>query len=161
VTLRAAPVAVALAVVTAAAGGCGDRGSSAGRLPAVALPALAAGAAPLHLGRLGGPAVVNLWATWCAPCRRDLPDLQQASEDWPDVRFVGIDIGEDPARARAFLAGLGVTFEQFADVDGDFSDGLGVASLPVTVVLDDGGAIAERHIGSMSREQLDAALAGL
>jgi thiol-disulfide isomerase/thioredoxin len=153
----------ALIVGLLVASGCGDGGGDDGadRLPAVTLPALAGGGSSLALAELDGPAVVNLWATWCEPCRRELPDFQAASDDHPGVRFVGVDIGEESARAQAFLDELGVTFEQYADVDGELADRLGVASLPVTIVIDDERHIATRHLGPMSRDQLDEALAEL
>ena len=147
---------LAAAVVVA---GCGD--GEAATLPAVELPALAAGDAPLALASLEGPAVVNLWATWCTPCRTELPEFQAASEDHDGVRFVGVDIGEDPVVAEAFLDDLGISFEQYADPDGDLSDALGVAALPVTLVVDGDGDIAERHLGPMTRDDLDGAIADL
>jgi cytochrome c biogenesis protein CcmG/thiol:disulfide interchange protein DsbE len=140
-------------------GGCGD--DEAATLPAVELPALAAGGAPLELGSLTGPAIVNLWATWCVPCRTELPEFQAASEDHVGVRFVGVDIGEDPAVARSFLDDLGVSFEQYADPGGELSDALGVAALPVTLVVDGDGDIAERHLGPMTRDDLDDAIADI
>lgn len=155
--MRPGALALGLAVVLA---GCGGGGDDARRLPAVELPALTSGA-PLDLAELEGPAVVNLWATWCEPCRRELPDFQRASEDHDTVRFVGVDIAEEPGKAQAFLADLGVTFEQYADPEGELSDRLGVASLPVTLVIDASGEIVDRHLGPMSRAELDAALADL
>jgi cytochrome c biogenesis protein CcmG, thiol:disulfide interchange protein DsbE len=160
VTARRRRVGALVAGVLVASG-CGDGDGAAGRLPAVTLPALAGGGPSLELAELDGPAVVNLWATWCEPCRRELPDFQAASDDHPGVRFVGVDIGEETARAQAFLDELGVTFEQYADVDGELADQLGVASLPVTIVIDDERDIATRHLGPMSRDQLDEALAEL
>jgi len=148
-----------VAAAALAAVSCGAY--EAATLPAVELPALAAGDASLELGSLAGPAVVNLWATWCTPCRTELPEFQSASEDHDGVRFVGVDIGEDPAVAQAFLDDLGVSFEQYADRDGDLSDALGVAALPVTIVVDGDGDIAERHVGPMSRAELDDAVADL
>jgi thiol-disulfide isomerase/thioredoxin len=151
----------ALVVALLVASGCGDGDGTADRLPAIVLPALADGGQSLELAELAGPAVINLWATWCEPCRRELPDFQAASDDHPGVRFVGVDIGEETAPARAFLDELGVTFEQYADVDGELADRLGVAALPVTIVIDDERDIATRHLGPMSRDQLDEALAEL
>ncbi len=137
---------------------CGGDEADAQRVPALELSALDGGE-PLDLAELRGPAVINLWATWCEPCRRELPAFQAASADHIGVRFLGVDIGEDPRDARAFLDELGVTFEQYADEEGELSDRLGVAALPVTLVLDADGDIAERHLGPMSRAELDDALA--
>jgi len=75
------------------------------------------------------------------------------------VRFVGIDIAEDPEKAQAFLDELGVTFEQYLDDAGELSEALGVAGLPVTIVTDADGRIATEHIGPMSVDDLEDALA--
>lgn len=154
-----APIRRAIAAATVAlAAGCGG-GSGRAALPDVTLPSLHEGGTPLDVGALKGPAVVNLWATWCQPCRKELPAFQQVSAARPDVRFIGVDIAEDAAKARDFLAGLGVTFDQFFDAQGRFSDGLGTAVLPVTVVVDGAGHIATEHIGPMSVADLERALA--
>jgi thiol-disulfide isomerase/thioredoxin len=108
----------------------------------------------------GKPTLINLWATWCAPCRRELPAFQEASAAHPDVSFIGVDIAEDPAEARAFLDRLGVTFPQYADEDGELSDAIGVASLPVTLLVDGAGELTT-HLGPMSEEELAASLAAL
>ena len=152
---RAAVVALVLAV--AACGGGGARSS----LPDVTLPSLHEGAAPLDTGALKGPAVVNLWATWCQPCRKELPAFQEVSAARPDVRFVGVDIAEDAGKARDFLADLGITFDQFLDDRGELTDALGTAVLPVTLVVDADGTVATEHVGPMSVGDLEQALADL
>ena len=149
----------ALAVVVAACGGGG--GDSRATLPDLTLPALHDGAPALDVGALRGPAVVNLWATWCQPCRKELPAFQEVSAARPDVRFVGVDIAEDPGKARDFLADLGITFDQFLDDRGELTDALGTAVLPVTLVVDADGTVATEHVGPMSVGDLEQALADL
>lgn len=150
-------VAVAgLALV--ACSGDGDDDGDRGALPDVTLDALDPDGDPLALAELEGPAVLNLWATWCAPCRAELPAFQEVSDARDDVRFVGVDIAEDPEKARAFLDELGVTFEQYLDDAGELSEALGVAGLPVTIVVDADGRIATEHIGPMTVDDLEAAL---
>ncbi len=147
-------------LVVAACGGGGDEDGGPDRLPAVTVTSLDGADGPLDLAGVTGPAVINLWATWCAPCRRELPAFQAASEAHPDVAFIGIDIAEDPVAARAFLDRLGVMFPQYADEDGELSDALGVASLPVTLLVDGRGELTT-HLGPMSEEDLAASLAAL
>jgi len=149
----------ALAVVVAACGGGG--GDSRATLPDLTLPALHDGAPALDVGALRGPAVVNLWATWCQPCRKELPAFQEVSAARPDVRFVGVDIAEDPGKARDFLADLGITFDQFLDDRGELTDALGTAVLPVTLVVAADGTVATEHVGPMSVGDLEQALADL
>ena len=112
---RIAALGVAAALLL---GACGeDPAGGATRLPDLTLAPLSAGDPSLELADLRGPAVVNLWATWCAPCRRELPAFQEVSETRPDVRFVGIDIGEDAAKAQDFIDELGISFDQFVDAE--------------------------------------------
>ena len=149
----------ALAVVAAACsgGGGGDRDA----LPDVTLASLQDGAPALDVGSLRGPAVVNLWATWCQPCRKELPAFQEVSTTHPDVRFIGVDIAEDAAKAIDFLAQLGITFDQYLDDRGQLTEALGTAVLPVTVVVDADGTVATEHVGPMSVADLEDALADL
>jgi cytochrome c biogenesis protein CcmG, thiol:disulfide interchange protein DsbE len=144
--------------VLLAVGACGDDDTGTVDLPDLTLPPLAAGGPSLELAALRGPAVVNLWATWCAPCRRELPAFQTVSAARPDVRFIGIDIGEDPAKARDFVAELGVSFDQFIDARGDLTDALGAAALPVTLVVGPDGTVATEHLGPMTVDDLDEAI---
>ena len=130
-------------------------------LPDVSLAALDGTGPALELASCDGPAVVNLWATWCAPCRRELPAFQEVSARRPDVRFVGVDIGEQADHARAFLDELGITFDQFADPTGELTDALGVAGLPITLVVDDAGMVATEHLGPMSADDLEDAIDAL
>jgi thiol-disulfide isomerase/thioredoxin len=153
-----AVMSVAMLSVVTACGGTDGTGST---LPDVTLAPLQEGTASLDVGALAGPAVVNLWATWCVPCREELPAFQEVSEARPDVRFVGVDIAEDPGAARDFLAELGITFEQYLDERAELTDALGAASLPVTIVVDADGRIATEHIGPMSVGDLEQALADL
>jgi cytochrome c biogenesis protein CcmG, thiol:disulfide interchange protein DsbE len=155
VTPAARRAIVAAAVIVAGCGG--GTGDTTDRLPDLKLAPLDGDGPALALGELTGPAVINLWATWCAPCRQELPAFQHVSEDRPEVAFIGVDIAEDRAAARSFLDDIGVTFPQYAD-DSALTDALGAASLPVTLVIDRVGDIATTHLGPMSVDQLHAAL---
>jgi cytochrome c biogenesis protein CcmG, thiol:disulfide interchange protein DsbE len=157
-------LAVVLTVAAVACGGDdGDDGNGADRLPALELPALDDGAS-LALDTIDGPAVVNLWATWCAPCRRELPDFQEVhTQRGDEVRFVGVNIGDRPGPAAEFLAEVGVTFENYLDFEGRLSEELRTATMPVTVITDRAGFVAVVHQGPMDvdelNDQIDSALA--
>ncbi len=137
---------------------CGGSSSRAETLPALTLRPLAEGGTELDLAELAGPAVVNLWATWCTPCRKELPAFQEVSEQRPDVHFIGVDIAEDASTAQDYLDELGVTFEQFLDDRGELSGKLGTAVLPVTIVVGRDGRIVTEHVGAMTVGDLDRAL---
>ncbi|MFV0308936.1 MAG: TlpA family protein disulfide reductase [Desertimonas sp.] len=158
-------VIMAAALVATSCGGddSGDAVAVGGTLPSIELPALADDGEPLPLDDLVGPAVVNLWATWCQPCRRELPAFQQVSAAHTDVRFIGVDIGEDASNALDFLAEIDVdtdVFEQYGDPDSELTDALGVANLPITVVLDDESTIVDIHLGPMTVDDLEQAIEG-
>ncbi|MGI9030322.1 MAG: TlpA family protein disulfide reductase [Ilumatobacteraceae bacterium] len=152
-----------LAVAALVVGGCGGDGGGDGvveRLPDVELAPLNGEGAALALADVSGPAVINLWATWCAPCRRELPAFQEVSAARPDVEFIGVDIGEDPVASQQFLTRLGVTFPQFRDPNAELTDALGVASLPVTLFVDAEQRVSP-HVGPISSAELEEALARL
>ena len=156
---RIAALGVAALLALGACGG--DEGADTTELPAMTMGPMTDGGPSLDLATLTGPAVVNLWATWCGPCRRELPAFQEVSLARTDVRFIGIDIGEDAAKARDYLDELGVTFDQFVDEDGGLTDALGAASLPVTLVLAPDGSVATEHLGPMSVDELNDAIDAL
>jgi thiol-disulfide isomerase/thioredoxin len=163
---RAPGAWVTVLVLTAAAcgGGGGGAGSVGDTLPAVSVSPVGGGA-EVVLSDIGGPAVVNLWATWCAPCRKEIPDFQAVHEARGDeVRFVGINIGQNADEIGDYLAEVGATYEQYIDEEGFVQTELEAAAMPTTVVIDADGEIVTRHLGPMDQdaldEAIDAALAG-
>lgn len=127
---------------------------SGGTLPDVRLDALA-GDGALDLADLEGPAVVNLWASWCGPCERELPYYQEFSERYAGVvDVVGIDFQETRVdRARAMLRDAGVTYPVYADPDGE----LRAVALPKVVLVDADGEIAfEQYLEIDGPDQLAA-----
>lgn len=153
--IRSATAMLAAALLLAACGG-GD--GAAGSLPDVEIVPLAGGEA-VSLADIEGPAVVNLWATWCTPCRKEIPDFEAVHQARGDeVRFVGINIGEEADQAGEFLAEVGATYDQYLDPQGFVSTELEATNMPVTVVIDADGEISTRHLGAMDQAALDAAI---
>jgi thiol-disulfide isomerase/thioredoxin len=147
-------LAAVLGAAALAATGCGGDDDVA--LPDVELPALegfAQEASSLDVASLEGPAVLNVWATWCEPCKTELPQLQRASDDHPGVRFVGIDESVQLAESAGYLADVGVTYEQFVDTDGAFADAAEIVELPVTIVVGADGDVI-RHDRQITYEEL-------
>jgi len=152
---RFAGLVVAAVLVLAACGG-----ESGETLPDVDITGLTSGESS-QLSDLEGPAVVNLWATWCAPCRAEIPDFEEVHQQrGNEVRFVGINVGEDPGVAIGFIDEVGATYDQFADLDGEVSTELQATSMPVTVVIDADGVITTRHLGPLDQEGLNEAIDG-
>lgn len=152
-----APFLVVVAVAISGCGSGGDDGATS-RLPDLELPSLDGGSA-LRLDTVDGPAVVNLWATWCAPCRREMPEFEAVHlERGDEVRFIGVNIGDRQDAALRFIDEVGVTFENYLDVDGELSEALRTATLPVTVVTGPDGSIVTVHSGPMDADDLIAEL---
>jgi cytochrome c biogenesis protein CcmG/thiol:disulfide interchange protein DsbE len=128
------------------------------RLPDLELPCLGPGAATVNLDRLGGqPVLVNLWATWCGPCREEMPTLQQAYQRHRDeILLIGIDTRDDPATAADFLDRLDVSYPQLYDAEGVLLDQLRIPGLPVTVALAADGAVVSRHVGPVDEETIES-----
>jgi thiol-disulfide isomerase/thioredoxin len=103
--------------------------------------------------------VINLWATWCAPCRREIPDFEEVHRARGDaIRFVGVNAGEDADRALGFLDEFDVTYDQFLDPEGYVITELEATAMPVTVVIDADGAITTRHLGPLDQAGLNRAI---
>ncbi len=156
--------ATILLTATAACGGGGGDGGGDGTgqvgqpLPAVDIVPLDGGD-PIALDAIDGPAVVNLWATWCVPCRTEIPAFEEVHQQRGDtVRFVGVNIGQTSDEAHEFLDEVGASYEQYLDVEGFAQTELAATLLPTTVVIDADGIITTRQIGTMDQDALDAAI---
>ncbi|MET4897055.1 TlpA disulfide reductase family protein [Sphingomonadaceae bacterium jetA1] len=125
-----------------------------GRFPDHVTLADAAGK-PMALDRFRGrPFVVNLWATWCGPCRRELPMLD-AVAGTSDVPIILADQGEAPGTVAAFLRAEGIAPQHVAlDIDRQLSGAFTVGGYPATIFIAADGTIVQTRIGEMSRAAL-------
>lgn len=131
------------------------------RLPALELAALDSGA-PVRLDERfsGRPVVVNLWATWCAPCVREMPVLQQAQQREAGMHFVFVNQGEPPDRVQPWLAGRGLVLQNvLLDRRGQASAAFDAAGLPTTLFYDARGRLVARRVGELSAATLEQQLA--
>jgi len=109
----------------------------------------------------GRPVVVNFWATWCVPCRTEMP-LLDASAKETGVSFLEVDLEEDPQAIRAFFDGLQLRhLSPLLDSDGVIFRRWGVVSLPTTFFVDRDGIVRQVEIGPLTPERLRTDLAGL
>lgn len=83
----------------------------------------------------GKPVVLNFWASWCAPCREELPALARFAEAHPEAAVVGVNFQDTQAGARRLHADVGWTFPSIADPDGDIGARLGIQGMPTTFFL--------------------------
>lgn len=124
-------------------------------LPALELPCLAGGP-EVSMDDLGSrPVLVNLWASWCGPCREEMPMLQAAYErSGSQVGFLGVITQDTASASTSFLGDFGVTYAQVVDEDGALLKELGAPGLPVTLAVDADGRIIDRQIGQVSEARL-------
>jgi peroxiredoxin len=112
---------------------------------------------PLRLSELRGQVViVNLWASWCPPCRAEMPALQKLHVSLKDQGLVVLGVNatnqDTEAAARAFAEAQGLTFPVVLDVDGEASRAYALQALPSTFIVDRRGVIREALIGGPVRE---------
>lgn len=168
--LRTIVVSTVIALIAAVAtyvvlnGGNGSEGSTAGRIELTPEGGAADGAveatfttfdgAEVALSSLqGSPLLVNFFASTCAPCVLEMPDLEQVHRELGDkVMFLGLALQDRPEDARDLVARTGVTYRTAQDKDASAITALGGTVLPTTVLLDSRGRVVASHSG-----QLDAA----
>jgi thiol-disulfide isomerase/thioredoxin len=151
---------IAASTIVGSACGGSDENSDTPSIPSVELTDLRTGA-PVDASTIVGPAVVNLWATWCGPCRKEMPAFQQVSTELTDVQFVGVNQGDAGDAASAFLDEVGVTFDQYLDPNGELTNSLEVAGLPATFLVDADGTVIEVHNGALDADGIRALVAEL
>ena len=98
----------------------------------------------------GSVVFLNFWATWCAPCRIEMPDLQELHDelgDTADFTMLAINLQEDAAQVRRFAAELELSFQILLDSSGETSAAYGARTLPMSYIIDKDGSILARIIG--------------
>lgn len=124
-------------------------------LPEVALTDL--NQQPVSLADIarGQPVVVNLWATWCPPCIREMPVLEEAQQRYPGINFVFANQGEHPETIRKFLNEQNLHLDHvLSDRPGSFGRVVGSQGLPTTLFYNAQGNLVDTHMGELSRASL-------
>lgn len=116
------------------------------------------------VGWRGDVVVINVWGSWCAPCRQEAPILATTSTAYSDngVRFVGVNVRDNPAAAIAFEERYGISYPSIDDSDGkallSLAEHLPGSGVPVTLILDREGRPAARVLGAVQESTLTALL---
>ena len=108
----------------------------------------------------GRPVVLNFWATWCPPCRVEMPELQKAFEAHQSdkLAILAIDQAETSTEVAPFFAELGLTFTPLLDSEGVVGQFYGATNLPTSVFISPEGQITAVHRGALTAEQVDGYL---
>ncbi len=103
----------------------------------------------------GRPVVLNFWASWCVPCRREAPNLHRAWQSYRGrgVVFLGVDVQDTEADARAFIAEFKVPYPSVRDPSQHVMTAYNVWGLPTTVFIDGTGRIRRQYTGAFLEEQ--------
>ncbi len=139
-----------------------ERGRAA---PDFRLPSLAGGADGIRLSDFQGKTVlVNFWATWCTPCRDEMPEIVSAYQQYHDKGFevVSVDEQEDPGTVKKWVDVFEMQFPVALDTSGQVGQTFRAGNtFPTSFWIDPNGVITEIHYGPMSKDFLDQHLAGL
>lgn len=123
-----------------------------------AFPAVTAGEFEgMLVGQRGTPVVVNVWASWCAPCRTEMPLLQRAARNYAGRAVIlGVASKDSPDAAAAFLDEFGIRYPNVFDATGEIRVRLELTAYPTTYVFGADGRLRSRVIGGVSEQQLAA-----
>jgi thiol-disulfide isomerase/thioredoxin len=98
----------------------------------------------------GKPIIINFWASWCGPCREEMPFLEKTWNEYKDkgVVFLGINVLDEEKNAKDFLNLFGVSYTNLRDSSGEAANAYSVAALPVTFFIDKEGKIVRMNYGA-------------
>jgi len=116
----------------------------------------------VHLGELNGqPVLINFWATWCAPCRIEMPAIQNRYEKFAEDGLVvlAVNFDEPKENVLSFAEEFGLTFEVLLDPGGEIQRSYRIRGYPTSFFIDSNGVIRVLHIGLMTEGQMDGYLA--
>src|SRR5699024_1569805 len=107
----------------------------------------------------GSGTIVNIWATWCPPCRREMPVLEKAQNEHAGLRFVFVNQGEGEGRVRTFVQGEGLSLDHvYLDPHGRLSAAMGAHGLPTTLFYNAQGELVDVRMGELSSATLQRSI---
>jgi thiol-disulfide isomerase/thioredoxin len=112
-----------------------------------------------HLANDGRPVFLNMWASWCPPCRAEMPDINAASKEHQDVKFIGISVNDVPSDSVDFATSIDIAYTIGFDEQGVVAQAYDIVGLPASYIISSDGIILERVFGAVSQADIDEMLA--
>lgn len=109
-----------------------------------------------HLVRDGRPVVMNFWASWCVPCRVEMPAFDAVARRHPEVLFLGVAVQDTEAAARQFAAEVAVSYPLGLDTDGEIAELYPILGLPTTWFITGDGTITAQYAGQLHEDSLES-----
>lgn len=116
---------------------------------------------PIEIKAQGQVMIINFWATWCPPCRNEMPELNAFVKEHPEVVFYGINIQESPDKVAAFMQQHQYNLPVYLDQDGEAAKTYQVKAIPTTLIIDKKGIIQYRKAGAVTKAEVEGILKGL
>ena len=107
-----------------------------------------------HIANDGRPIFLNLWASWCFPCREEMPAIDASSQAFPEVAFIGVSVQDNRSDAEDFAEEVGVTYLLGFDENDGVDDAYKPLGLPASYLISSDGIIVERIFGRVTEEDL-------
>jgi len=108
-----------------------------------------------HLSEDGRPVFLNFWASWCPPCRAEMPDISASAERHPEVLFLGIAVSDTREAAAAYADEVAVSYPLGFDATGTIEAHYPAPGLPATFLISSRGEIIGTHVGQVRPEQIE------
>ncbi len=108
-----------------------------------------------HLETDGRPVFLNFWASWCPPCRAEMPDISEAAAAHPEVKFIGIAVSDEETPAREYATEVQVGYPLGFDTTGVIEAHYPSPGLPATFLISEQGEVVRTYVGQMSPELIE------
>ncbi len=104
----------------------------------------------------GKKVLLNFWATWCPPCKAEMPDIEKVYQEYKDDGLVvlAVDIGEKQDKVKEFVENNGYTYTVLLDTDQAVASKYNISAIPASYFIDPEGNVVKRHVGSMTERQI-------
>lgn len=111
----------------------------------------------------GKSVYLNFFATWCPPCRAEMPDIEKVYQKYKDKDFVvlAVDLGEDKDTVKSFIEDNGYSFKVLLDSDQSVGQQYEISAIPVSVFIDKNGKIVNKRVGALSEDEMEEIIKSL